>query len=383
MAYPRDNAPPAQQRKPPPVLVILDMNGVLVHRSKGNPQAGESRPHLESFLYALFEELRGEVIVGVWSSMMEHNLWPLVQQAFGHYTRRLCFVYDQSWCTQRRVPGMHKPLLRKDLWWLQQTAYHRHVPYRVLLIDDDPIKCTENEPGSAVHPCSFEGTANMEEEDVELLRLAEYIRTLVNSGCSKVPEYVLANPFEDFQLPTEGGEAEADLQEEVQEVEGPEAHDGVYEDGEADEEPEKPPPAKRARTSQQEDAELLEPGAAVEAFWPEDESWLSAQVVECLAGSDQVVIVWQEDGSESEVSREYLRRAEAPQRRRKAPASEGPWQRMESRGKPGKYYYYNSDDGDVKVQPPPPWETRELSTAGKYYYYNTETGELAFRKPEL
>merc|ERR1719436_1945329 len=133
--------------------------------------------------------------VAVWSSMKSHNLHPLVHKAFGARATELAFVWDQDSCTTRWRKDMHKPLLRKDLEWLYSGMWAHHMPDHVLLIDDDEIKCEANPQGTAVHPTSFEG----DDADEELLRLAGYLEALAKSDCNSVPEFVLGNPFSEFE----------------------------------------------------------------------------------------------------------------------------------------------------------------------------------------
>mmetsp|Transcript_33452 Transcript_33452/g.59496 ORF Transcript_33452/g.59496 Transcript_33452/m.59496 type:complete len:277 (-) Transcript_33452:75-905(-) len=249
-------------------LIILDMNGVLLLRPKGGAVA-KFRPYLNQFVDTLWEHYP-RLNVGVWSSMMTHNLHPLVEEVFGTRCKDLAFVYDQSWCNQSWVEGMRKPLLRKDLVWLNGTDFYSHYAgNRILLVDDDPIKCTENPKGTAVHPLSFEG----DDGDTELLRLGSYLSALAQSGCNSVPDFTLQNPYESF---------------------------------EQDEEVPAAPRLKRLRSSDSGASwtETFNAGDDVEAFWPDDGSWIPAQVVETLSDGN-IRIYW--DGSESIVPADYVR----------------------------------------------------------------------------
>jgi len=328
------------------------------------------RPYLKDLLHLLFEELKDHLRVAVWSSMMSHNLHPLVHAAFGEYCKELEFVWDQTCCTQKWVPGMHKPLFRKDLHWLGRTALRAHVPNHVLLVDDDPIKCTHNTPGTAVHPSTFE-LANWENDD-ELLKLVAYLEQLVASRRT-VPEFVKTHDFSAFTL---------------QRQDPGEKEDEKAARGES-------PHAKRRRCEQPGVAgqASFRRGAEVEAWWPDDEEWLAATVVEePAAGEDEVTIMWAEDGSESAVPLEYLRirkkggsstgRNGAHQAQRAATSCS--WQRIASRSNPTMSYYYNSVTGESVLEPPPPWSKRPAAgRPGKFEYYNTETGEASAEKPDI
>jgi len=50
----------------------------------------------------------------------------------------------------------------------------------------------------------------------------------------------------------------------------------------------------------------LEPGAEIEAYWPEDDTWLPATVIHVLTHG-QVKISWASDGSSSNVPADYVR----------------------------------------------------------------------------
>jgi len=279
------------------ILVILDVNGVLLLRNGTKKQNVKLRAHLDVLLSTL-DKLKDRVIVGVWSSMMEKNLYPALHGSLGQErTDSLAFVFDQVWCTQTRIKGMKKPLLRKDLVWLKQTWFAGFMPNRVLLIDDDPIKCTQNPPGTAIHPSSFTG-----QRDDELLALSAYLEDLANSGCASVPEYILANPY----IPC-GGELEisdADSAREDSHVEQEQEEAEQWPDDEMHSEfiDSHLPSAKRARTGNS----LFQPGDSVEAYWPDDDTWCKAQVI-CIQSDGDVQIMWEPDGLGSTVPEDYLR----------------------------------------------------------------------------
>merc|ERR1712226_1137143 len=131
--------------------------------------------------------------------MTEHNLKPLVEEAFGERAKDLWDVWDQNYCTARDGAkyGMQKPLLRKDLKWMRELPkkYAMFYPDHVLLVDDDPLKCKKNPAGTAIHPVSFD---EYRSDDRELLRMSRYFDALMSSGTTTVPEFVLANPYADF-----------------------------------------------------------------------------------------------------------------------------------------------------------------------------------------
>lgn len=201
------------------------------------------RAHLNVLLSTL-DRLKDQVIVGVWSSMMEHNLYPALDGSLGQARMdKLAFIFDQAWCTHARIKGMQKPLLRKDLFWLKQTRFASFMPDRVLLIDDDPIKCTRNPPGTAIHPSEYTG-----QMDSELLALSRYLENLVNSGCTSVPEYVLANPYAPCGAELEISDCDSS-QEEWKELVQREEENWNDDDTQEEFDENELPPAKRVRTS--------------------------------------------------------------------------------------------------------------------------------------
>mmetsp|Transcript_47859 Transcript_47859/g.113726 ORF Transcript_47859/g.113726 Transcript_47859/m.113726 type:complete len:311 (+) Transcript_47859:116-1048(+) len=261
-------------------LVILDMNGVLLKRTRNNRKIAEMRPHLDEFLDRLWKLQTRGVKLAVWSSMKEFNLWPLVEEVFGSRVSELEFVWDQASCTESWPADMAKPLLSKELSKLSDTEWSDFLPDRVLLIDDDPVKCTCNDEFTAVHPSSFQGLyddAWEQVDDSELLQLASYLESLADSGRS-VQDFLCDNPYSDFR---DEGLADYSHQSKRRRVDRSEA-------------------AKSSSSAQ--------PAAVrdVEAYWPSSKEWLPARVVQEM-NDGSFRIHWQEDGSESVVPWDYVR----------------------------------------------------------------------------
>lgn len=252
--------------------------------------------------------------VAVWSSMMPHNLNPLVETAFHGYTDRLAFVWDQSCCTELWVPEMRKPLLRKDLVWLRDSEFAKHIPDQVLLIDDDPIKCTKNPKGTALHPSTW-GEDGNPDGDRELLRITSYIKALVKSASTSAREYVQSNPFEDYwdEEPAWGeGENAGDEAGWSSAGAGAKGASNGWNDahgeaswGNSEEWEERP--AKKARMHASADSNMLRPKQAAEGYWPDDDTWLPAVVSKVTSSGYE--ILWDEDGSMSEMPADHVRAA--------------------------------------------------------------------------
>lgn len=279
------------------ILVILDVNGVLLLRCGSKKGNVKLRAHLDVLLSTL-DKLQDRVTVGIWSSMMEKNLYPALQGSLGQARMdNLAFIFDQVWCTKTRVRDMKKPVLRKDLVWLKQTRFASFMPNRVVLIDDDPIKCTSNPRGTAIHPSSFTG-----QRDDELLALSRYLENLASSGCASVPEYILANPYVPCGAELEISDAETEREDSHVEHEQQQAEHWPDDELQSEFIDNDLPSAKRARTGNS----LFQPGDRVEAYWPDDDTWLPAKVI-CIQPDGEVQIVWEPDGSESTVPEDYLR----------------------------------------------------------------------------
>jgi hypothetical protein len=303
------------------------MNGVLILRSweKGEHKL---RPHLDVLLETMWKHYP-RIEVAVWSSMMEHNLLPLVEAAFGDRVEELAFIWDQQWCTQKTVSGMTKPLLRKDLKWLKGTQWAEYLPDRVLLIDDDPIKCAKNPPGTAIHPATFDGSP----DDV-LLDMSNYLDEFVASGHVSVSDFVLKKPFETF---TAKSASDRDYWAVVKD----------------------------------------EPVNVVEVYQPDLDAWLpqSAKRIEELP--DGTVRIHADGGSIVEAAWDHVRDLQSdpkdvedlPQhkiarsvdghqagRSFKSPDAEvklpAPWQRIESKSRSGLFYFYNAITGESRTGPP-------------------------------
>lgn len=313
-----------------PILVMLDMNGVLLLRESSKRDLASLRPFIRQFMRTLFEDLADTVQVAVWSSMMKHNLHPLVEQAFGKYAGNLAFVWDQQWCTQKWVPTMRKPLLRKDLKWLAKgdgTPWGAHVPDRVILIDDDPVKCTENPEGTAIHPSTWAGSKEGK-YDTELKRLSEYLKELAVATADpanrSVREYIRRHPFAEFQVESTRTSGNDEEEEEETGDANAWANDADCEEmGEVEDDP------------------WYDVGDEVEAWWPDEESWLSATVLGVEDSS--IKVQWAADHSESDLPYDYVQK--------RAPR-QSPWKRVESRNTPGAFYYYNTKTGISQSETP-------------------------------
>jgi len=350
-----------------------------------------------------------QMLVAVWSSMMMHNLMPLVEEAFGEHASDLAFVWDQSKCKFCHVPGMHKPLLRKDLIRLRQSPVG-YVQGHVLLIDDDPIKCTANPKGSAVHPASFTG-----EWDDELLKMSAYLEALVNSDAVSVPAFVLAQPYEDFEVPgrpaaSRGckGPAAKRQRRAVGDTEVGAASDEEWveanEEGEWEEEGEEETGAAEHWGQESWAGQSWEEATSNQTrAWPQAVEKTDAEM---MAEAEQLAEIEEAEAWEDVTPRAKPRakhRAK-PRASQQGPTEEevqvqidrvniasrevvqtgNPWKRVQSKSEPGSYFYFNEETYESSMEPPEPWQKRQSrNQRGVWYYWNSETGATSVEKPLL
>mmetsp|Transcript_29887 Transcript_29887/g.82055 ORF Transcript_29887/g.82055 Transcript_29887/m.82055 type:complete len:641 (-) Transcript_29887:68-1990(-) len=304
-----------------PILVILDLNGVLLKRSDSNKKNFETRPHIER-LFDVWARTSDRLLFAVWSSMASWNVEAIVEKVFGDRREALGFIWDQRRCTEVPQRGSAKPLLRKDLRQLRQSEFASFMPDHVVLVDDDPAKCVANPLGTAIHPSSFAGScghagkAAAATRDTELLGLAAYLGALAEvaaNGCS-AREYVLSHPY-------------------------------VPQESEGTAGPELQPPAKKLRT----DNFVAEPAPV---HWP-------TRVLEAAPLTPPAVAT-------------------------STALPKSGWRRVESRSQAGAYYYFNDLTGEHRIEPPEPWErVASRSRPDVYYYWNPLTSETSCDKPEI
>lgn len=180
--------------------VVLDLNGVLVHRvfHRNNPTV-QRRPGLKEFLNWLFERAR----VIFWSSAAERNMRPLLRTilsctsvSYGEVT-----YFSQAECTfssYKNPSQPNKPYFLKDLGTLHRMDEIDSVD-NALMIDDSPVKNLLNDPYNAVHPETWSGDTS----DIFLgTCLRPWLDGLFESN-EAVPVYVKAVPLLGCQLPEE------------------------------------------------------------------------------------------------------------------------------------------------------------------------------------
>ena len=144
-------------------LLILDVNGLLLHRvygGRGKMQREPDgkvgrfsvwlRPHARDFVRWCVERF----VLVVWSTAMRHNVEPLVDFLFEGTAARPHAVFDGSHCTDtglRHPQRRAKRLVLKELKTVQ-TALGIDAATEALLIDDSPYKAAHNPPHTCASP---------------------------------------------------------------------------------------------------------------------------------------------------------------------------------------------------------------------------------------
>jgi len=75
--------------------------------------------------------------------------------------------------------------------------------------------------------------------------------------------------------------------------------------------------------------------------------------------------------------------ATPPEIHAKALRAAAGWTRMESRTRPGNFYYFHRATSEYRMDPPDPWLVCKSKTCGKAYYFNPVTNITVWEKPEV
>jgi len=160
----------AQSKNTNRKLLILDVNGLLVHRvfNPNQDQELPDYPHVQCLEFSVFlrpdcvEFIRwcsSRFVVVVWSNAMKVNVEPLVELAFAGCEDRPVAVLDQSDCVHTGVSHPDKPakkLMLKPMshvWGLEKVI--EAGPFGesdTLMLDDSPYKALDNPDNTALYP---------------------------------------------------------------------------------------------------------------------------------------------------------------------------------------------------------------------------------------
>jgi hypothetical protein len=172
-------------------LIILDLNGLLIHRlykddyakskhlfqeqsNLGNLTQAERkgnfavwfRPHVKEFILWLMDHFH----VAIWSSVLKHNISPIVETLLADERERsrLLFWWNQEHCLmeddptavdQKKSKSFYKCLSfvwdKADInerWLINQPTSDLDLRDHTLLIDDNELKVRDNPKFTAIHP---------------------------------------------------------------------------------------------------------------------------------------------------------------------------------------------------------------------------------------
>ncbi|KAJ1974035.1 hypothetical protein H4R34_004871 [Dimargaris verticillata] len=223
--------PAAQPRTKVPLLVVLDLNGTLLHRSSSGSE-GRARPYLPDFLEFLVNTFH----VMVWSSAQAQNVMRMVQCHFAAASTQLEATWSRSRCRVQYVPK-RKPVAKKDLRRLWHNASSRcplptarsrdcgvyppraDTPLRTqgwsarnTLIIDDSLEKISDYPHNGLVVGTFHAKSH---NDRELQAVEHYLQQLATSWDSRadVRDYVRRSPYTSLgSVPTIPAKAPSTLQ---------------------------------------------------------------------------------------------------------------------------------------------------------------------------
>lgn len=198
---------PSKSLRQTRILLVLDLNGLLVHREykqeaphplpDGHVSVGRfymwRRKGLDEFLNFLFDHFD----VLVWSSAMRKNVELIIEKAFGEQrVKKLIDIFDQENCIAIKPhpdpKETRKPLFLKPL----ERVWKKHPQYNernTLLVDDSHLKARENPPNTLFCPKAW--SAYDDFDDAGLCKggeVRDFLERLAQSNLS-VAEFIVAS----------------------------------------------------------------------------------------------------------------------------------------------------------------------------------------------
>ena len=199
-------------------LIILDLNGTLLHRltkpaeqqmAKSHPkyvpaehklstnkQPVYLRPHLDHFLKTLKTNKRLEV--AVWTSAMEHNAQAMINCLPSYMGGSFKFVWGQGKCLAVPQPGESTPIFQKPLSQVLTEYKNEFERENVLIVDDSQEKFLEEDRLN--HVCLPEYSVCLEDvdftKDDALMILSDWITKMLSEIEEKesLVSYLKAHP---------------------------------------------------------------------------------------------------------------------------------------------------------------------------------------------
>jgi hypothetical protein len=195
----RASLEPSLADSPAPVLVILDLNGTLLHRPSKNKQRMIARPFLKPFL----RYLSSNFAIMVWSSARPENVKSLVKQSLDKDLQSM-LVAEWARTSFGLAPehyGRNVQVYKNlDLVWKSQDIQQKHPNFALggrfgqhntVLIDDSILKANA-QPHNLLEITEFTATPEDMESDV-LREVAGYLEVLRKQ--SDVSKFINKEPF--------------------------------------------------------------------------------------------------------------------------------------------------------------------------------------------
>ncbi|XP_069145150.1 uncharacterized protein [Solanum lycopersicum] len=190
-------------------LLVLNLGGLLVDRvhrrnestvrrytpdlSHGNFLVFK-RPYCDQFMKFCLERFE----VGLWSSAMDRNVEPILDNIMIGLRKKLVFVWDQDKCIDSgfsTVEKKNKPIFLKKLKKIWENNYYgsRFSESNTLLIDDEPHVALLNPPNTGVFPPAYKVKNNRDTFLDAKGEMHEFLEGLVDAD--DVPTYVKGHQF--------------------------------------------------------------------------------------------------------------------------------------------------------------------------------------------
>ncbi|CAJ0766531.1 2225_t:CDS:2, partial [Entrophospora sp. SA101] len=171
--------PSIRIEEPPPMLIVLDLNGTLVYRD-GEHRLIHLRPHISAFKNFLFRNKNFNIMI--WSSAQRINVNKMVKEIFGNDdSNKLLEIWSRDKFPLTNKEYHSKCLTIKDL---EMT--------NTILIDDSPLKA-QLQPYNAIHLKEFNRELFHNGNDSELLNVIEYLELLKCQ--SNISHFIKHRPY--------------------------------------------------------------------------------------------------------------------------------------------------------------------------------------------
>lgn len=170
-------------------LLILDLNGTLVSRSKTN-KSMYARPYSRKFFDYIFDNFR----VMLWSSAQPHSV-KFMSRIFGQRKEKLLVSWDRTNFGLSKADYSRKVTTIKDLDKVWSYFKGEYDPTNTIMLDDSPIKA-QLQPYNCVHPTEFEhlSQAFVSSGECELLHVMDYLKKLQFQ--TNVSNYMKHHPYD-------------------------------------------------------------------------------------------------------------------------------------------------------------------------------------------